>query len=281
MIRPLRADDDLDTLVDVQNAAFTDLDVRLGLPVEELTDEARRRAAGRVAHLQRTDPERAFVAEVDGALVGLALALLRDGMWFLSLLVVAPEHHGRGVGRALLDAALATSTDRSWILATQEPAALRRYQRAGFALHPSYTAKGTLDRGLLPAVNGVRDGSWDRDLERADEVVRRLRGARMTPDLGYLATRPGRLLVSDEGFAVLAPKGVALLGATSEAIARSLLWAALAEAAGPVEVDWLAANQQWAIDVCLDARLSLHGGASLALRGQPTMAPYLPSGAFG
>jgi hypothetical protein len=71
------------------------------------------------------------------------------------------------------------------------------------------------------------------------------------------------------------------LGATTEAAARQLLWASLAEAGEEVEVDWLSANQQWAIDVCLDARLSLKAGASLCLRGQPAMSPYLPSGALG
>src|SRR5881394_2603417 len=97
------------------HTTFSDLDVRLGEPPHELTAEIRRRSLARVGHLQRTDPDGALAAEVDGQLVGLALALVREGMWFLSLLVVRPSFQGNGLGRELLDAALATSTDRSWI----------------------------------------------------------------------------------------------------------------------------------------------------------------------
>ena len=45
--------------------------------------------------------------------------------------------------------------------------------------------------------------------------------------------------------------------------------------------DWLSGDQQWAIDVCFDAGLSLRPGAPIALRGQQRMAPYIPCGAFG
>src|SRR5689334_17256418 len=63
------------------------------------------RGVRRIAHLQRTDPDGAWVAEADGALVGMALALVREGIWGLSLFGVLAEHRDRGVGRALLDAA--------------------------------------------------------------------------------------------------------------------------------------------------------------------------------
>ena len=89
------------------------------------------------------------------------------------------------------------------------------------------------------------------------------------------------LTVPGRGFSVLRPQGTAWLGALDEQTARDLLWATLAEAPEDVEIDWLAANQQWAIDVCLDARLTLRSGASLCLRGQPSIAHYLPSGAYG
>jgi hypothetical protein len=234
----------------------------------------------RIGHLQRTDPDGAWTAEVDGDLVGCALALVRDGMWFLSLLVVEPGSQGKGIGRELLDAALTTATDRSWITSTVEPAAVRRYQRAGFALHPTYTAKGTPDRSRIPAVTGIRD--FDDDGGTLDAVLRAVRGAAMGPEVDYWQRRGSRVVVAPgKGFSVLRQDGTAWLAATDESTARDLLWTVLAEAPGPVEVDWLAANQQWAIDVCLDAHQTLSSGASLCLRGQPAMSPYLPCGAFG
>jgi GNAT superfamily N-acetyltransferase len=269
----------------VTHEALTDLDRRMGEKPAELTDEIAVRGRRRIRHLQVTDPDGAWVAEVDGEVVGLSLALVRDGMWFLSLLMVHPSQQRKGLGKDLLTAALTTSTDRSWILATADPGALRRYQRAGFDLHASYTAKGAVDRARVPAVQGIREGSYDDDRELLDAVVERGRGARMTPDIDFLNEQGARFVVSDDaagrGFAMLRPGAVLWLAATSEDAGRRLLWTAIAEAGDEVEVDWLAANQQWAIDVCLDAHLGLKGGASLCLRGQPTMSPYLPNGALG
>jgi GNAT superfamily N-acetyltransferase len=279
LIRPLLPED-VPTAHEVQFAALSDLEVRMGRPAYELTDEIRQRGPARIGHLQRTDPDSAWVAEEDGELVGLSLALVRDGMWFLSLLMIKPGHQGKGIGRQLLDAALTTATDRSWILSTVDPAAVRRYQRAGFQLHPCYHAEGKPDRTRIPAVQGIRD--FDDDADTLDAVCRALRGAAMGPDLDYWQQMGNRIVVSPgKGFAILRKEAPAWLAATDETTARDLLWTVLAEAPGKVEVDWLAANQQWGIDVCLDARLALRPGASVALRGQPTMSPYLPSGAFG
>jgi predicted N-acetyltransferase YhbS len=265
--------------------AFTELDARFGYPAPETTPETVRRSEARIAHLQRTDPGGAWVAEVDGEVVGCSVALVRDGMWFLSLLTVDPSQQGAGLGRQLLEAALSTSTDRSWILSTVDPRALRRYRRAGFDLHAAYDARGPVDRSVLPAVQGVREGSYDADAGLVDQVARTVRGAGAARDLPYLQDVGARLVVVDDpagqGFAFLRPGGVAWLGATTEDAARRLLWTAIGEAGEKVEVDWLSAGQQWAIDVCLEARLPLAGGASLCLRGQQPMPAYLPHGALG
>ncbi|HUR51095.1 MAG TPA: GNAT family N-acetyltransferase [Mycobacteriales bacterium] len=280
MIRPM-APEDVPALVDVQYTTFDDLAARLGEPRIELTHEVVARGTARIGHLQRTDPDSAWTAEVDGEPVGCALALVREGMWFLSLLVVKPGYQGKGIGRELLDASLTTATDRSWIMSTVEPAAVRRYQRAGFALHPTYTAKGLPDRSQLPAVTGIREATED-DRDTFDQVLRTVRGAAMGPEVGYFEARGlGVVVAPGKGFAVLRKDGTPWLAATDEATARDLLWTVLAESTEPVEIDWMGADQQWAIDVCLDAHLTLTGGASLALRGQPSMSPYLPCGAFG
>ena len=49
------------------------------------------------------DDGRLWVAEVDGAVVGYALALDLDGQPHLEQVSVLPEHSGFGVGRALID----------------------------------------------------------------------------------------------------------------------------------------------------------------------------------
>jgi hypothetical protein len=130
-------------------------------------------------------------------------------------------------------------------------------------------------------VKGIRDVQ-DGDAETFDAVLRQLRGAAMGPEVGYFESLGHRVVVAPgKGFAVLRSMGTQWLAATDEATARDLLWTVLAESTEPVEIDWLAANQQWAIDVCLDAHLTMGPGASIALRGQPPMSPYLPCGAFG
>jgi predicted N-acetyltransferase YhbS len=275
-LRPLLPDD-----VAAARAVTRSAIKGLGEEVPENTPENIARGRERIAHLMRTDPEGAWVAEEDGEVVGCALALVREGMWFLSLLMVEPEHQGKGLGRQLLDATLQTATDRSWILATTAPAALRRYRRAGFDLVPCLTAKGTVDRKLIPATT-VREGSWAEHGELVDDVTRRIRGAGLKEDLGYLEDAGLRVFVADRGFAMLRSLGLVSLGATDPATAAELLWTVLAEAPQPVEIHWLAHDQQWAIDVCLDARLPLlKGEGHVFLRGQPPMSPYLPSGALG
>jgi len=249
-------------------------------PVQDLTDEVVMRSRDRILHLLDTDPDGAWVAEVDGVAAGIALALVREGMWFLSSLMVDPAFQGRNVGRELLDAALTTATDRAWIMSTDDTRAVHRYQRAGFQLHPSYTSVGKPARDRIPEVNGFRD--YDDDRETLDDVTRAVRGAAMGPEVDYFLRHDNRIVVAPgKGFVILRPVGVTWLAAIDEETARGLLWVALAEASEPVELDWLTADQQWAIDVCLDAGLRLKAGASMALRGQPRMAPYIPCAAFG
>jgi len=87
------------------------------------------RGLRRVAHLQRTDPRGAWVAEAGGEIAGMALALLREGIWGLSLFGVAAAHRNRGIGRALLDAAFAehgAGARGHLILSSESPAAMRR-----------------------------------------------------------------------------------------------------------------------------------------------------------
>jgi predicted N-acetyltransferase YhbS len=260
-----------------------------GPPMPPRTAEMVERGRYRIAHLQRTDPDGAWVAVEDGAVVGIALSLRRGPMWFLSLLAVATDLQSRGAGKQLLDASLCTSAGAasSWILSTTDPKAVRRYALAGFAPHAGYSATGELDRALLPAGLGVREGDWTNDGQLVDDVVTRLRGAAYGPDLGAMEATGQSLLIAedgpDRGFAVVRNGAVGSLGATTPALAQRLLWATLALADKPqVTVDWLTADQQWAIDVALAARLPLGAGPSSCRRATlGPMTPYLPGGAYG
>jgi predicted N-acetyltransferase YhbS len=247
------------------------------------------RGRARIAHLQRTDPEGAWVA-VDGSdIIGIALSLRRGPMWFLSLLAVATDVQARGAGKELLEASLRTAggADAAWILATPDPKALRRYALAGFRPHPAYAAGGTLDRSLVPTGLDVRDGDVDRDRELVEGVVTALRGAAYGPDIDAMVAVGAELVVAedgaDRGFCWYDPTGIFALGATSPHVAQRLLWEALARLPGPeVEVFWLTAEQQWAIETVLSARLSLRPGPSSCRRSTlGPLSPYLPSGAYG
>lgn len=284
-VRPL-LEADVAAAVDVQIASFGALDAAEGHASPPLDDALRGLAARRVRHLLGTDPDGCSVAEVDGRVRGVALALRRGRLWFLSLLVVDPGVQGRALGGQLLDAALVTAGGASpaYLCSSNDPRALRLYGRAGFTLHPAWDATGPVDRALLPRVDGVREGDWARDGGLVDDLAARLRGAGYGSELDRWREDGVRLLVADGGYAVLRSERVVALGARDDATATRLLWAGVAETAegGETSVESMTGAQQWAVAVCQAARLSLRPGTGLALRdGRVPPAPYLPSGAYG
>lgn len=109
--RPGR-DTDIGPCLDVWRTAVDDYQGRLGQPpLPEETGPLRRQ----LLHMAATDPDRYWVAEVDRSgegtgdrwLVGFALAIVRDGLWYLAMLFVLPAVQGNGIGAALLDRAQA------------------------------------------------------------------------------------------------------------------------------------------------------------------------------
>ncbi len=285
-LRPLVAADVVAAQL-LTEKTFADLDRRTGEPVQEPDEEQTQRGRNRLAHLIATDPDGCWAAERDGELVGVALSMRRALIWFLSLLVVTPSEQGLGIGRQLLERSMTTADlERgAYLAASTDPLALRRYQRAGFMLLPSLSAKGAVDRSRLPAVHGVRRGGLE-DADLADAVATTQRGAPMTPEWAYAHANGVTSFVTDgpagRGFALTRRNVVVSVAATTEDAARRLLWTGLAELDGPAEVEWLTGQQQWAIDVCVDARLALRpGGVVCRQGGLGPMSPYLPSGAFG
>jgi GNAT superfamily N-acetyltransferase len=286
VIRPLAAAD-LPAVYELVADTMDDMARRFyAVTPPERTPERRRRAEGRLRHLLDTDPRGAWVAVDEAGPVGVGLASVRGGVWFLSLLAVALGRQGQGAGGRLLAATLraADGCDGAWLLSSADPRALRRYALAGFDLHPALHARGRADRGKLPAGLGLRDGDLARDRSLVEDLVTGLRGAPYGPDLDRYVETSDRLLVADgAGFACCSPAGPVVLGALDDDTARRLLWGALAESTdAEVEVGFLSERQQWAVPVVLAAGLRLGFDGAWAVRGRlGPLTPYLPNGRYG
>lgn len=238
----------------------------------------------RTAHLLATDPGGCWVAEDDGDLRGVAVSFTRELMWVLASYAVAPGAQGRGLGRVLLEAALGHGRGclRGMLCSSPDPAAVRRYRLAGFALHPHMLLTGAVDRTALPVLGRLRDGgAADRDL--LDSVDRRARGAAHGPDHEVLRATTARLVVADrptgQGYAYLGTEGSpVLLAATTRRVAEDLAWEALASApvGAEVRLERVSAANQWALDVGLTAGLAVHQRGYLALRHCRPPTTYLP-----
>jgi len=277
-IRPMRDED-------VAGADRVCLDVLFQLAPDEDEPARAARQHARIRHLLDTDQGGCWVAEHDGAVAGVALALAREGIWGFSLFGVARELQGRGVGRELFE--------RCWtygegarghiVLSSENPAAMRRYARAGLAIRPCVAAAGVADLSRAPDGDGVQEAGED-GIALADAIGRELRGAGHGRDLPVAMAHGARLLVlEDRGFALARGGSLLLLGARDADAAQRLLWAVLGSA-GPgatVAVDFLTAGQDWALPVILDAGLDLSpDGPMFAGGALGPMTPYVPSGAY-
>jgi GNAT superfamily N-acetyltransferase len=279
-IRPMR-EADLRAVHETSQITFRDLDERLGEHPGPAGTFAQ--AAVRLHRLLATDPGGAWVAEHDGQVVGCALAILREGIWGLSLFVVLPEHQSAGLGRELLARAWAYGEGArgAIILASRDVRAIRAYLRLGLELHPAAMAIGR-PRGV-PEPREVRPLT-PADREWVDAVGRAVRGAAHAGDLdAMLQAGSTAAVVPERGYGVWRDGALRLLAAADDGAARELLRAHL-RAAGRREalVEWLTSRQQWAIRECLKAglRIDAAGGAVLTGGRLGPMAPYLPSGAY-
>jgi GNAT superfamily N-acetyltransferase len=269
---------------DSTRASIQDLGVRLGERPEP--DEQRTRAAGSGAaiinQLLQVDAGGAWVAVLDGQVCGAAMAGLREGLWYLAHLHVRPGLQGRGVGRRLLEAALSYGAEvRGRLLhSSLDPQAMRCYHRAGFALEPALQATGIVRRTALPTAGRVRHGGIN-DLDLVAAVDRTQRGAAHGPDFEVLMQAGAQLLILEEerqhGYTLIEAGQPTTVAATEAFAAAALLWAALAESNGPITVQVLRADQQWAIDVVLQAGLELKATGPLCRQGDTgPLMPYLP-----
>lgn len=258
---------------------FALMDVAWGAPPPEFLPGREHR----VSRPLQSDPGGAWVTERGGDVVGAALAIVRDGVWGLSLLIVREDQHGTGTGRALFDRALeyGAGTRAGIILSSEHPAAMRLYATAGFDLHPCVSLAGHV-RTPPPAPPQVRDGD-ETDHGWIDEVSVAVRGARYAGDIpAMLASGLTLRCVEGRGFLLARGAEVKLAAATDEEAATWLLEDVLARAGGAkVDVDFLTSGQDWAIRTGLAAGLVLSPDGPLFVRGElGSLRPWIPSGAY-
>ncbi len=132
-IRKVRPEE-LEEVWRVHVAASNDLLVRRGRPAARPADAP---VASDARAGLASDPDGYFCAVEEGQIRGMVSALVRGRVWYLSMLFVLPGEQGRGLGRALLEPALAYGAARgteircTW--ATLDPRAQARYVMAGMA----------------------------------------------------------------------------------------------------------------------------------------------------
>jgi GNAT superfamily N-acetyltransferase len=283
-LRPLVAAD-AEAVLDIQRAAFGDLDERFGRPPHPGPTD---RAPGlrRIVHLAETDPAGAWVAlGPDGRIDGAALALVREGLWGLSLLVVRPGVQSAGLGSALLEATLAYANGARGgvIISSEDPRALRLYARAGFAMRPVMDASGPMRRRPRRP-DTVRPIDWPRDRPLVDAASRHVRGATHALDLPNFLLAGNEVLVHERGgWSAHGEGNLRILAATDEAAGVDLLHGVLAGVPEGAEaaVSMIDAANDWAFGIVLEAGLSLRPSGATLLRGEVgPWTPYLPSGAY-
>lgn len=268
----------------LSDEAFYEADLRM-LP-REAAEPTRRSAdrsrawIGRTLRFLDTDAAGCWVAADDSGLLGFATSVTRERLWILSTFTVRPGMQGKGIGRELLARAQqhGAGCDQGLLAASDDQQALRRYHVAGFTLYPQMLFDGVVDRSLLPAVHGLREGTAD-DLGWMDDLDRELRGGPHGPDHAALADS-GRLVVTSarDGYAYCAPARPILVAARDEPTATRLLWECLAGIAGQVAIPHVTSFNMWAADVALRARLALRHEGFLGVRAMAPPAPYLHNG---
>jgi GNAT superfamily N-acetyltransferase len=276
--------DDVPAAEQLSDEAFYQVDLAClprDAPAPSRRSAERSRAwTDRTLRLLETDAAGCWVSVDDNGLLGFATSVARERLWILCTFTVRPGMQGKGIGRQLLARAQehGAGCDRGLLGASDDQQALRRYHVAGFTLYPQMLFDGVVDRSVLPATRGLREGTQD-DLAWMDDLDRDLRGAPHGPDHQSLADS-GRLIVSAarNGYAYCAPSRPILVAARDEETATRLLWECLAGIAGEVAVPHVTSFNMWAANVALRARLALRHQGFLGVRAMSPPAPYLHNG---
>lgn len=208
--RPVRTDE-IPACAGIWRTAINDYTRRLG--EHEIPPEINP-VSRLFTHLQSTDPERFIVATQPAPggerLVAFASAIVRERLWYLSMLFVLPELQGAGVGRELLARVLPTdgSLTRATATDSAQPIANGLYAAHGIVPRmPLFNLSGRPDRpeafGALPSgivpvsfealAAGPPDGAGHRALSATiDALDRELLGASHPIDHRFLRSESRR-----------------------------------------------------------------------------------------
>ncbi len=156
-------------------AALPNIEVRAGLPfrsigLDAIADDPPPTAAELLSHVRAGA---AWVADVDGEIVGYAIASVVDGEGHIDQMSVVPETQGRGIGQALLQAVLGWSEREGYSSVTlttfvDVPWNGPWYERQGFRF--------LRNDELGPELRGIRERERAAGLEiRPRAAMRRAR----------------------------------------------------------------------------------------------------------
>jgi len=209
--RPARSDE-VEACAGIWRTSINDYIVPLGQ--HEIPADTNQ--VGRLfSHLQATDPDRFVVAterskDAGERVVAFGSAVVRERLWYLSMLFVLPELQGRGVGRELLGRILPGDSEltRSTATDSAQPISNALYSSYGMAPRvPLLNLVGLPERpeafGVLPSgiaavsfesvAGGSVDGPAYRGLTNAiDQLDRAIVGFAHPQDHGYLRTEGRR-----------------------------------------------------------------------------------------
>ena len=164
---------DLDACADdVFYPAEDELHGRFNLPI---TPRNKLPLTALFEHIRSASPDRAWVAEMAGQVVGFGIAAQRGEMTFLGFLFVRPEVQARRIGRELLERTMANSDYRAVCIFSIQPVSTAMYARLGMLPRiPIYMLAGrpTGELACLPAGFDVRPIGADL----VDELDREVTG---------------------------------------------------------------------------------------------------------
>jgi GNAT superfamily N-acetyltransferase len=289
-IRKVRPDE-LEEVWRVHVAATNDLLVRSGQPAARPPDAP---VASDARAGLASDPDGYFCSVEDGRIRGMVSALVRGRVWYLSMFFVLPGHQGRGVGRALLERALAYGEARgaeircTW--ATLDPRAQARYVMAGMAPRwPIYRLDGdaaAVARLAARASLDPRERELSCDPAAAEKLTAEVFGHDRADDLAHWRGDGGAAVAIQRGgeLAAFAYRRGARIGPAAGRDETALVRAvAAAAAAGAASAESVTARVPGACASLLEALVGCGfrlGDPTLfmasRLFGRPEL--YLPSG---
>jgi len=202
-IRKVRPDD-LEEVWRVHVASSNDLAARRGRPTARPADAP---VASDARAGLASDPDGYFCAVEEGRIHGMVSALVRGRVWYLSMFFVLPGDQGRGVGRALLERALAYGEARGvevrCVWASLDPRAQARYVMAGMAPRwPIYRLEGDAAAvARLRARVGLdaRERELPCDPAAAEKLTAEVFGHGRADDLAYWRSDASAALAIERG----------------------------------------------------------------------------------